>query len=859
MYERFTDRARKVMQLANQEAQRFNHEYIGTEHILLGLIKEGSGVAANVLKNLEVDLRKIRLEVEKLVQSGPDMVTMGKLPQTPRAKKVIEYSMEEARNLGHNYVGTEHILLGLLREQEGVAAQVLMNLGLKLEEVREEVLSLLGHGMEGSEGSERAGSLSGGGGGGGREQQSQSGESPRSGKSKTPALDSFGRDLTELARQGKLDPVIGREKEIERTMQVLGRRTKNNPVLLGEAGVGKTAIVEGFAQRVVNGDVPELLADRRIVVLDLAMMVAGTKYRGQFEERIKAVMNEVRRAKNTILFIDELHTLVGAGGAEGAIDASNVLKPALSRGEIQCIGATTLDEYRKYIEKDSALDRRFQVVMVEPSTKPETIEILKGLRDRYETHHHVQITDDAVEAAVELSSRYITGRCLPDKAIDVIDEAGARVHLKSMTRPPNLKEIDEEVENLNREKEEAVANQDFEKAAALRDQADKLKKKKQLITHEWREKSRATDGVVDEDVIAEVVSKITGIPLVRMSTEDSMRLMRMEGDLHKRVVSQDEAIKSISKAVRRSRSGLKDPKRPTGCFIFAGPTGVGKTLLAKALAEFMFGDEDALIQIDMSEYMEKHNVSRLIGAPPGYVGFEEGGQLTEKIRRRPYAVVLLDEIEKAHPDVFNTLLQVMEEGRLTDSFGRNVDFRNTIVIMTTNAGADAIKNESAFGFQKPDDDATYDSMKNRVQEQIEKVFRPEFLNRIDDIIVFRHLTENDLKNVIELEVQKVRERLKERGLDLVLTDDSKELIVRRACKDLDFGARPLRRAIENLVEDPLSEELLKGEFNGLDTITVDVAEVAGKKQLKFLGSVQNAPEQSAAVGAGSGEAAAPTV
>ena len=523
-------------------------------------------------------------------------------------------------------------------------------------------------------------------------------------------------------------------------MQILGRRTKNNPVLLGEAGVGKTAIVEGFAQQVVEGNVPELLADRRIVVLDLAMMVAGTKYRGQFEERIKAVMNEVRRAKNTILFIDELHTLVGAGGAEGAIDASNVLKPALSRGEIQCIGATTLDEYRKYIEKDSALDRRFQLVMVEPSTKKETIEILKGLRDRYEQHHHVKITDEAVEAAVELSSRYITGRCLPDKAIDVIDEAGARVHLKSMTRPPDLKEIDEAVENLNKEKEEAVANQDFEKAAALRDQADKLKKKKQMITHEWREKSQETDGVVDEEVIAEVVSKITGVPLTRMSTEDSMRLMKMEDDLHKRVVSQQEAIHSISKAVRRSRSGLKDPKRPTGCFIFAGPTGVGKTLLAKALAEFMFGDEDALIQIDMSEYMEKHNVSRLIGAPPGYVGFEEGGQLTEKIRRRPYAVVLLDEIEKAHPDVFNMLLQVMEEGRLTDSFGRNVDFRNTILIMTTNAGAEAIKNEASFGFQKPDDDASYENMKGRVQEQIEKVFRPEFLNRVDDVIVFRHLT-----------------------------------------------------------------------------------------------------------------------
>jgi ATP-dependent Clp protease ATP-binding subunit ClpC len=593
-------------------------------------------------------------------------------------------------------------------------------------------------------------------------------------------------------------------------------------------------------------------------VLDLAMMVAGTKYRGQFEERIKAVMNEVRRAKNTILFIDELHTLVGAGGAEGAIDASNVLKPALSRGEIQCIGATTLDEYRKYIEKDSALDRRFQVVMVEPSSKPETVEILKGLRDRYETHHHVQITDDAVESAVELSSRYITGRCLPDKAIDVIDEAGARVHLKSMTRPPDLKEIDEEVENLNREKEEAVANQDFEKAAALRDQADKLKKKKQMITHEWREKSRATDGVVDEDVIAEVVSKITGIPLVRMSTEDSMRLMKMEGELHKRVVSQDEAIKSISKAVRRSRSGLKDPKRPTGCFIFAGPTGVGKTLLAKALAEFMFGDEDALIQIDMSEYMEKHNVSRLIGAPPGYVGFEEGGQLTEKIRRRPYAVVLLDEIEKAHPDVFNMLLQVMEEGRLTDSFGRNVDFRNTILIMTTNAGAEAIKNESTFGFQKGDDDSSYDSMKNRVQEQIEKVFRPEFLNRVDDIIVFRHLTQDNLKNVIEMEVQKVRDRLKERSLALVLTDDSKDLIVKKACKDLDFGARPLRRAIENMIEDPLSEELLKGEFNGKDTITVEVIEVGGKKQLKFNSSVERAPEQPATVSAGNTATAAAT-
>lgn len=842
MYERFTDRARKVMQLANQEAQRFNHEYIGTEHILLGLIKEGSGVAANVLKNLDVDLRKIRLEVEKLVQSGPDMVTMGKLPQTPRAKKVIEYSMEEARNLNHNYVGTEHILLGLLREQEGVAAQVLMNLGLKLEEVREEVLNLLGHGMEGGEVPERS---SGGPSGG-------SGESPRGGKSKTPALDSFGRDLTELAKQGKLDPVIGREKEIERTMQILGRRTKNNPVLLGEAGVGKTAIVEGFAQRVVEGNVPELLMERRIVVLDLAMMVAGTKYRGQFEERIKAVMNEVRRAKNTILFIDELHTLVGAGGAEGAIDASNVLKPALSRGEIQCIGATTLDEYRKYIEKDAALERRFQIVMVEPSSKGETVEILKGLRDRYEKHHHVQITDDAVEAAVEFSDRYITGRCLPDKAIDVIDEAGARIHLKSMTRPPDLKEIDEEVERLNKEKEEAVADQDFEKAASLRDKADKLRKKKTQITDQWREKSRETDGVVDEEVIAEVISKMTGIPLTRMTTEDSMRLMQMEDELHKRVISQHEAIKSISKAVRRSRSGLQDPKRPTGCFIFAGPTGVGKTLLAKALAEFMFGDEDALIQIDMSEYMEKHNVSRLVGAPPGYVGYEEGGQLTEKIRRRPYSVVLLDEIEKAHSDCFNMLLQVMEEGRLTDSFGRNVDFRNTILIMTTNAGAEAIKNESAFGFQKPDDDASYDSMKDRVQEQIEKHFRPEFLNRVNDIIVFRHLTEDDMGEVIDLELSKVRERLGEKGLGLVLDEEAKKFIIKHG-SNLDYGARPLRRAIENFIEDPLSEELLKGEFQGKDTITVSVKEVGGKKRLDFVGSTQRVEEAQPPVAAATAE------
>jgi ATP-dependent Clp protease ATP-binding subunit ClpC len=819
MYERFTDRARKVMQLANQEAQRFNHEYIGTEHILLGLVKEGSGVAANVLKNLDIDLRKIRLEVEKIVQSGPDMVTMGKLPQTPRAKKVIEYSVEEARNLNHNYVGTEHLLLGLLREQEGVAAQVLMNLGLKLEDVREEVLNLLGHNMD-------SGETGGGGGGGGGERTANKG------KSKTPALDSFGRDLTELARQGKLDPVIGRQNEIERVIQILSRRTKNNPVLLGEAGVGKTAIVEGLAQMVIDSNVPELLRDRRIVVLDLAMMVAGTKYRGQFEERIKAVMNEVRRAKNTILFIDELHTLVGAGGAEGAIDASNVLKPALARGEIQCIGATTLDEYRKYIEKDGALERRFQQIIVNPPSKEETVEILRGLRDRYEAHHRVQIKDEALDAAVELSDRYISGRCLPDKAIDVIDESGARIRLKAMTRPPDLKEIDAQIEQLNQEKEAAVAEQDFEKAAHLRDQADKLKKKKEQINREWREKSKEIDGVVDEEVIAEVVSKMTGVPLKRLESDETQRLMRMEDELHKQVISQHEAIVAIAKAVRKSRAGLKDPKRPIGSFIFAGPTGVGKTLLAKRLAHFMFGDENALVQIDMSEYMEKHNVSRLIGAPPGYIGYEEGGQLTEKIRRRPYSVVLLDEIEKAHPDVWNMLLQIMEEGRLTDNVGRIIDFKNTILIMTTNIGAEQIIGGRSFGLHKKDESTTYEKMKETLKQAMEQNFRPEFLNRVDDIIVFRSLNKDDMRNIIGIELAKVEKRLKEKNLILVLTEEARDLLIDKGYNQ-EFGARPLRRAIEHLLEDPLAEELLKGAFQGKETITVRVKEADGDKKLWF--------------------------
>ena len=805
MFERFTERARKVMALANQEAQRFNHEYIGTEHMLLGLVKEGSGVGANVLRNLGVDLPKVRMEIEKLVKPGPDMVTMGKLPQTPRAKKVIEYSIEEARNLNHNYVGTEHLLLGLLREHDGVAAQVLMNLGLKLEEVREEVLNLLGAGVEPEETAQAA-----------------TGEQPaRRGKSKTPALDSFGRDLTDLARQGQLDPVIGRADEIERVIQVLCRRTKNNPVLLGEAGVGKTAIVEGLAQKIIGNDVPEILHDRRIVALDLAMMVAGTKYRGQFEERIKAVMNEVRRARNVILFIDELHTLVGAGGAEGAIDAANVLKPSLSRGEIQCIGATTMDEYRKYIEKDGALERRFQTIIVNPPNKDQTLEILRGLRDRYEAHHRVQITDPALEQAVELSSRYITGRVQPDKAIDVIDEAGARVRLKTMTKPPDLASLEVQIEKLQADKDEAVKVADYERAAELRDQAEQLRAKKEQLQRAWKDRSAEVAGVVDEEVVAEVVSKMTGVPLTRLEKEEAQRLLELEKELHKRVVSQDEAIKVVSKSIRRARSGMKDPRRPMGSFIFAGPSGVGKTLLSKALAEFMFGDEEALVQIDMSEYMEKHNVSRLIGAPPGYVGYEEGGQLTERIRRRPYAVVLLDEIEKAHPDVFNMLLQIMEEGQLTDSFGRRVDFRNTVLILTTNIGAELIKSKGGFGFGKRDEQASYEKMKDMLHKEVERYFRPEFLNRLDDIIVFKALSRIDLETIVDYELRKVRGRLAERNLELELTEEAREFLIEKGYNP-DFGARPLRQAIEQHVEDPISEDILRGVYKGKHKIVVSV-------------------------------------
>jgi len=825
MFERFTDRARKVMALANQEAQRFNHEYIGTEHILLGLVKEGSGVGATVLKNLDVDIKKLRLEVEKLVKSGPDMVTMGKLPQTPRAKKVIEYAIEEARALNHNYVGTEHILLGLLRENEGIAAQVLMNLGLKLEDVRQEVLNLLGAGVDGGPVDL------------GMKMEPMAGRRP---KSKTPALDSFGRDLTELARNNELDPVIGRKTEIERLIQILCRRTKNNPVLLGEAGVGKTAIVEGLSQQIVHKQVPELLKDKRIVVLDLAMMVAGTKYRGQFEERIKAVINEVVRAKNVVLFIDELHTLVGAGGAEGAIDASNVLKPALARGEVQCIGATTLDEYRKHIEKDGALERRFQTIIVEPPSKDETLDILRGLQDRYEAHHRVRFTDEALYQAVELSSRYISGRCLPDKAIDVVDESGARVRLKNMTLPPDLTELEGKIEKLQREKDEAVRSADYERAAALRDEAQQLLSEKTQLQKKWYEENKEATGVVDTEIIAEVVSKMTGVPLTRLEKKETQRLLELEVELHKRVVSQDEAISAVAKAVRRSRSGLKDPNRPMGSFILLGPSGVGKTLLARALAEFMFGDESALVQIDMSEFMEKHNVSRLVGAPPGYVGYEEGGQLTERIRRRPYAVLLLDEIEKAHPDVYNILLQIMDEGRLTDSFGRNVDFKNVVLIMTSNIGADLIKNQAGFGFGKKSAEASYEKMKDILSKEVEHHFRPEFLNRVDDTIVFKSLTKEDLQTIVEYELAKVFKRLIEHGLKLELSERAKEFLIDKGYNP-EFGARPLRRAIEHYIEDPLSESLLEERFKGKNLIKIDVQD---EEHLKFEGCESKEPAKS---------------
>ncbi len=817
MFEKFTERARKVMSLARQEAQRLNSEFIGTEHVLLGIIQEGGGVAAKVLKNLSVDLKRIRQEIEKLITpSASPTVTLGQLPFSPRAKRVIELSGEAASQLGHDVIGTEHLLLGLLKENEGIAAQVLTNLGLKLDDVRDMVLEVLGADVQ---------------------QDADDKLTQKASKSKTPALDAFGRDLMELARERKLDPVIGRRKEIERVMQVLSRRTKNNPVLLGEAGVGKTAIVEGLAQDIINGNVPEVLKEKRMVVLDLALMVAGTKYRGQFEERIKAVMNEVRRAKNIILFIDELHTLVGAGGAEGAIDAANVLKPSLSRGEIQCIGATTLDEYRKHIEKDGALERRFQTIIVDPPNRDESLEILKGLRDKYEAHHRVRFTDEALEACVDLSMRYINGRFLPDKAIDVMDEAGARVRLQSMISPPNIKALEEEIKRLEKDKDEAISLQEFERAAQLRDRAMQLKKNKEKILSEWKEQNKETDGEVDGEVIAQTVSMMTGIPLTRIEKKEAERLLHLEGELHKIVVSQDEATNAVSRAIRRSRAGLKDPRRPIGSFIFLGPTGVGKTLMAKALARIMFGDEGALVTIDMSEYMEKHNVSRLIGAPPGYVGYEEGGLLTERIRRRPYAVVLFDEIEKAHTDVFNMLLQIMEEGRLTDSFGRNIDFKNTILIMTSNIGADVLKNQTTLGFKKVTVDTTYQAMKELLTKEVEKHFRPEFLNRLDDVIVFRPLTRADLDVIITLEMKFVEQRVARKGVRISLSPEATAYLIDQGFNP-DFGARPLKRAIEKLVEDPLSEGLLRGEFKDAKEIKISLKDkhlffepVSGSKEV----------------------------
>lgn len=801
MFSRYTERAQRVIVLAQDEARRLNYDYVGTEHLLLGLIREGEGIAAKALQSLGISLEQVRAEVEKMIGKGTAN-PRGEIGFTPRAKKVmVELAIEEARLLGHNYVGTEHILLGLIREGEGVAAQVLQNLGADLERVRNQVIHLLG----------------------GVPQNQTGGPAPKAkAKSNTNTLDQFGRDLTNMAREGKLDPVIGREKEIERVIQILSRRTKNNPVLIGEPGVGKTAIVEGLAQRIIEGRVPELLKDRRVVALDLASLVAGSKYRGEFEERLKKVMEEIRNAGNVILFIDEMHTIIGAGAAEGAIDASNILKPALSRGEMQAIGATTIDEYRKHVEKDAALERRFQPIMVEEPSVDESIAILKGLRDRYEAHHRVEITDEAITSAVKLSSRYVTDRFLPDKAVDLIDEAASRVRLRTFVAPPDLKELENKLEEVRKEKEAAVQGQEFEKAARLRDREQKVKEELERIRNDWQQKKVTAKSTVAEDDIAQVVAQWTGIPVKRLAVEESQRLLHLEETMHEKVVGQDEAVKAVARAIRRARAGLKDPKRPIGSFIFLGPTGTGKTHLARALAESLFGDEDAMIRIDMSEYMERHTTSRLVGAPPGYVGYDEGGQLTEAVRRRPYSVVLLDEIEKAHPEVFNILLQVLEDGRLTDAKGRTVDFRNTVIIMTSNAGAHAIRGDKRMGFLVggETEEKEYEEMKKRVMDEVKKIFRPEFLNRIDEIIIFHSLTEEHLKEIIRLEVQKVADRLKEAELRLEITDAALGKLVKEG-HDPQYGARPLRRAIQRLVEDPLSEEMLKGTYTEGDVVVVD--------------------------------------
>lgn len=788
IFGRFTERAQKVLALSQEEAVRLQHNNIGTEHILLGLIREGDGIAAKALQELGLEAAKIQEEVEKLIGVGKQPTQT--IHYTPRAKKVVELSQDEARKLGHTYVGTEHILLGLIREGEGVAARVLNNLGVSLNKARQQVLQLLGSNEMRS----------------GRQSRGQASNAS------TPTLDSLAKDLTASAKEGNVDPVIGRDKEIERVIQVLSRRTKNNPVLIGEPGVGKTAVAEGLAQKIVNNEIPETLRDKRVMTLDMGTVVAGTKYRGEFEDRLKKVMDEIRQAENVILFIDELHTLIGAGGAEGAIDASNILKPSLSRGELQCIGATTLDEYRKYIEKDAALERRFQPIRVEEPTLEETVEILRGLRDRYEAHHRVTITDEAIEAAATLSDRYITDRFLPDKAIDLIDEAGSKVRLHSYTIPPNLKELERELEEVRKEKDAAVQSQEFETAASLRDSEQGLREKLEKTKKQWKEKQGQEDSEVTVEDIASVVSIWTGVPVSKLTKGETERLLNMEEVLHGHIIGQSEAVTAVSKAIRRARAGLKDPKRPIGSFIFLGPTGVGKTELARTLAEVMFGDEEAMIRIDMSEYMEKHSTSRLVGSPPGYVGYEEGGQLTEKVRQKPYSVVLLDEVEKAHPEVFNILLQVLEDGRLTDSKGRLVDFRNTILIMTSNVGASELQRNKYVGFNLGDEGKAYSDMKSKVTESMKKVFRPEFLNRIDETIVFHSLEKKHMKSIVLLMISEFQARLKELEIDFTITDKAVEKIANEGF-DPEYGARPLRRSIQKNIEDLLSEELLQGTIS----------------------------------------------
>jgi len=816
MFERFTERARQVVVLAQDEARTLKHNYIGTEHILLGLLREEEGLAARVLDSLDITVEEVRAQVARIVGQG-DEVTTGQIPFTPRAKKVLELALREALSLGHNYIGTEHILLGLVRENEGVAARILLDFDADAEKIRNEIIRMLS--------------------GPGRRTQS-GGAAGEKGQKSSKLLDQFGRNLTKLATEGKLDPVVGRQNEIERVMQILSRRTKNNPVLIGEPGVGKTAVVEGLAQRISGNQVPELLKGKQIYTLDLAALVAGSKYRGEFEERLKKVMKEIAQRGDIILFIDELHNLVGAGAAEGAIDAASILKPALARGELQTIGATTLDEYRKYLERDSALERRFQQIKVEEPTIDDTVQILRGLRDRYEAHHRVRITDEALQAAAELSDRYIQERQLPDKAIDLIDEAASRMRIKLMTAPPVHKELDEEIETVRKEKEAAIESQEFEKAANLRDSERKLTLKKREMEDNWKSSGEADQAQIAEEEIADIVSMWTGIPVFKLTEAESQRLIRMEEELHKRVIGQDVAIEAVSKAIRRARAGIKDPKRPTGSFIFLGPSGVGKTELARTLAEFLFGDEDAMIQVDMSEYMEKHAVSRLVGSPPGYVGYDEGGQLTEAVRRKPYSVVLLDEIEKAHPDVFNILLQMLEEGRLTDAQGRHVDFKNTIVIMTSNIGAASIAKNTTLGFSVGEDEmgVSHDDMKNRIMGELKKVFRPELLNRIDEVIVFHKLSKDEIKMIVDQLMKRLREQMKVHEVSIELTESAKEMMVEKGY-DPTMGARPLRRAIQRFIEDPLADFVLARNLKPGSTVLVDHVEGDEEVSLQLIDPV----------------------